>query len=229
MQSLDPTVASILDKTTTNTPPNPSSSSSSEDEDTLISLLENDTHALSSFREQRLQQLHTELSRAKEMRNQEYGIYSEIKDEKILMDIITTKTTTGSSKEGWAVVHFFKDGFERCGVMDGGLENLAPKHFDTRFLRINVENAPFLVTKLKIQVLPCVLAFVNGISVDRIVGFEGLGYSEDSFTVRDLEARLIRAGVLVRAKTIGDGGMPKSLRHVKKEEKQHDSEDDDWD
>jgi hypothetical protein len=48
-------------------------------------------------------------------------------------------------------------------------------------------------------VLPCVLSFVDGKSVDRIVGFEGLGIG-DRFTTKDLETRLLAAGVLVRAK-----------------------------
>ena len=82
---------------------------------------------------------------------------------------------------------------------------MAPKHFDTRFLRINVENAPFLVTKLKVQVLPCVLAFIDGVSVDRIIGFEGLGNNVDTFTARDLEARLLQAGVLTRPKLLAAG------------------------
>lgn len=102
---------------------------------------------------------------------------------------------------------------------------LAPKHFDTRFLRINVEYAPFLVTKLKIQVLPCVLAFVDGVSTDRIIGFEGLGYSEDTFTTRDLETRLLATGVLDRAKTIGNEDIAKA-RRVQEDEDQGD--DDDW-
>lgn len=59
-------------------------------------------------------------------------------------------------------------------------------------------NAPFLVTKLKVQVLPCVIAFVNGVGVDRIVGFEGLGPGTDRFTTEDLESRLLQAGVLLR-------------------------------
>ncbi|KAI9697940.1 MAG: hypothetical protein M1836_004293 [Candelina mexicana] len=207
MASLDPTVASILDTSTPDL-----------DEDTLLDSLENDTTVLDAFREQRLRQLHSELSRAKDMRDREYGTYAEIKDEKTLMDITTSAKL--------CVVHFFKPDFARCGIMDGHLEALAPKHFDTRFLRINVENAPFLVTKLKIQVLPCVLAFINGVSADRIVGFEGLGYSEDTFTTRDLEARLLRAGVLVRAKSTGDGRPPMFLR---KAEERHDSDEDDWD
>lgn len=105
-------------------------------------------------------------------------------------------------------------------------QNLAKKHFDTRFLKMNVENAPFLVTKLKVQVLPCVLAFVNGVSVDRIVGFEGLGYTQDTFTTKDLEARLLRSGVIQRAKATEDAGVRLSAKAAKKE----DSDDgDDWD
>lgn len=63
-----------------------------------------------------------------------------------------------------------------------------------------MSNAPFLVAKLKIQVLPCVLAFVDGVSADRIVGFEGLGRGNDSFTPKELESRLLQAQVLDRAK-----------------------------
>ena len=104
---------------------------------------------------------------------------------------------------------------------------MAQKHFDTRFLKMNVENAPFLVTKLKVQVLPCVLAFVNGVSVDRIVGFEGLGYTQDTFTTKDLETRLLSSGVIQRAKTTGDAGAGKW--GVKAPKKDDSDDGDDWD
>lgn len=84
-----------------------------DDEDELIAELEND-EALDGFREQRLQQLHAEYTRAKAMKNQEHGTYSEIKDEKALMDI-TTSTKL-------CIVHFFKSDFNRCRIMDGHLE-----------------------------------------------------------------------------------------------------------
>jgi thioredoxin-like negative regulator of GroEL len=91
---------------------------------------------------------------------------------------------------------------------------------------MNVENAPFLVTKLKIQVLPCVLAFVNGVSVDRIVGFEGLGYTQDTFTTKDLEARLLQCGVIQRAKATADASIKFGVKKAKKD----DSDDgNDWD
>ncbi|EHL01664.1 putative Thioredoxin domain-containing protein C2F3.12c [Glarea lozoyensis 74030] len=125
----------------------------------------------------------------------------------------------------YAVVHFAKEDFARCGVMDSHLESLAPKHFDTRFLKMNVDNAPFLVVKLKVQVLPCVLAFVDGVSVDRIVGFEGLSYTQDTFTTKDLEGRLLNSGVIQRAKATTNAGIKFGVKAPKKE----DSDDDEWD
>ncbi|KAF9631332.1 hypothetical protein BFW01_g2194 [Lasiodiplodia theobromae] len=205
MSNIDAKVAAIVDKP-----------HDSDDEDALIAELEDDD-ALDAFREQRLQQLHQEFTRAKQMRNSEHGTYQEIKEEKALMDI-TTSTKL-------CVVHFFHADFNRCRIMDNHLETLAPKHFDTRFLRINVDNAPFLVTKLKVQVLPCVIAFVDGQGVDRIVGFEGLGYGTDKFTTSDLERRLLKCGVLVREKMTE--GQTATLRRAKKKEEEYD--DDDWD
>jgi thioredoxin-like negative regulator of GroEL len=94
-------------------------------------------------------------------------------------------------------------------------------------LRINVDNCPFLVTRLKVQVLPCVIAFIDGIGADRIIGFEGLGRSPDNFTTRDLEARLIYAGVLVREKANDEDERQMARR--RKEAAQADENDDDWD
>ena len=90
---------------------------------------------------------------------------------------------------------------------------------------MNVDNAPFLVTKLKVQVLPCVICFINGISVDRIVGFEGLGYTPDTFKTRDLEARLLSSGVVQRAKAIGNT----QITFKSKLQRENDSDDDEWD
>lgn len=92
-------------------------------------------------------------------------------------------------------------------------------------MRINVDNCPFLVTKLKIQVLPCVIAFIDGIGVDRIVGFEGLGGTADNFKTRDLEARLIMAEVFARNKITGED---ERRRLQKGKSHQRDDSDDDW-
>jgi thioredoxin-like negative regulator of GroEL len=106
-------------------------------------------------------------------------------------------------------------------------QSLAPAHYEARLLKINVENCPFLVTKLKVQVLPCVIAFIDGIGVDRIIGFEGLGRNPDNFTTRDLEARLIRAGVFSRQKM----GQDEERQALYKEgiQEKDDEDEDDWD
>jgi hypothetical protein len=103
---VDSTVAAIIDK---------HNAGASDDEDALIASLEDDDDAaLTSLREQRLAQLHSEITRAKMMRDSGNGTYSEIKDEKQLMDITTNVKLV--------VVHFFKSDFGRCQVMDGHLE-----------------------------------------------------------------------------------------------------------
>ncbi|KAK0940242.1 hypothetical protein LTR29_008140 [Friedmanniomyces endolithicus] len=175
MSTLDPTVARVLDHRPTTDP-------DSGDEDALIAALESSQEE-TALRERRLQQLHAELSRAKTLKQQPgHGQYQEIKDEKELLTI-TTSTPL-------CVVHFMKPDFNRCRIMDQKLAVLAEKHLDTRFVSINVENAPFLVVKLGIQVLPCVISFKKAVSVDQILGFEGIGVKPDSFTVGELEARL---------------------------------------
>lgn len=57
-----------------------------------------------------------------------------------------------------------------------------------------MQDTPFLVEKLKIKVLPCMLAFVNGECKERLVGFEDFG-NADNFSTAALEWRLGRAGV----------------------------------
>ena len=93
----------------------PASSPSSHDESDLLDALDSDNDpTLVPYRAQRLQQLSEELSRAKDLRKQGHGTYTEILDEGKLME-----TITGTK---WCVVHFFKPDFARCGIMNGHLE-----------------------------------------------------------------------------------------------------------
>jgi hypothetical protein len=104
MATLDPKVASVIDRATRD---------DDSDEDALIAALEDDSE-LDAFREQRLQQLHAEFDKARRLKGNEHGTYTEIKDEKALLDI-TTSTKL-------CVVHFFKPDFNRCRIMDTHLE-----------------------------------------------------------------------------------------------------------
>ena len=173
----------------------------SDDEDALLDELEKETESdpkLAYLREARIQQLSSDLARAKSLRDEGYGTYIDVKDEKVLLEI-----TTSYKK---CVVHFHKSDFNRCRIMDDHLRIIAEQHLEARIVKINVENAPFLVTKLGVKILPCVIAFIDGVSVDRVIGFEGLGYSEDTFETSDLERRLVAAGILDGVGGIGTLG-----------------------
>jgi len=48
-------------------------------------------------------------------------------------------------------------------------QRLAQKHTDTLFVKADVANMPFLVNKLSVKVLPCVIGFVEGVSKMKFV------------------------------------------------------------
>ncbi|KAJ4001760.1 thioredoxin-like protein [Lentinula boryana] len=154
-----------------------------EDEDALFAELaeeiENDNN--SAMRERGLEMLRKEMERMREMKQSQYGTYNEITDEKEVVRI--------TAHEPRCVVHFYHPNFKRCEIMDKHLAKIAPKYFNTRFFRVFVENIPWLVEKLSIKVLPCVICFVKGVTKDRLIGFDELG-SDDTFTTAALELRL---------------------------------------
>lgn len=178
--------------------------STSDDEDALLSSLEAATESdptLTHLRAARLQQLASSLKHRAEQRAQGHGTYAALPDEAALLAL----TTAGDAKTA-CVVHFFQPGFARCRIMDGHLAALAAAHLRARFVKMDVGRAPFLVERLGVRVLPCVIAFVGGVGRVRIVGFEGLGDGGDGFATGDLERRLVGAGVLGEVKEGERGG-----------------------
>jgi len=127
------------------------------------------------------------MERLKQMREEMHGKYTELTDEK---EIIRT-----CASEPLCIIHFYHSNFSRCAIVDKHMAALAPRYFNTRFLRVFVENVPFLVEKLGLKVLPCVISFIKGESKDRIIGFEELG-NVDSFSTATLELRLLHKGVI---------------------------------
>ncbi|KNZ81549.1 Thioredoxin domain-containing protein C2F3.12c, partial [Termitomyces sp. J132] len=147
--------------------------------------IENDGDA--AMREQGLDVLRREMERMQEMQKSHHGEYTEITDEKEVVRV--------SAHEPRCVVHFYHTNFKRCEIMDKHLSSLAKKYFSTRFFRVFVENVPWLVERLGIKVLPCVICFVDGVSKERLIGFEQLGNS-DKFDTAVLELRLSMCGVI---------------------------------
>ncbi|SAM09819.1 hypothetical protein [Absidia glauca] len=158
------------------------------DDEALFEELEReDDDAMAVIREQRIRDIQKELSRRQMLQDSNHGILTEIINEKEFMD-----TTV---KEKYMVGHFFHKDFRRCKIMDGHLQTLADKFPDTRFVKINVENAPFLVEKLQVRVLPCVMGWVDGFIKAKLVGFDDLGNTDD-FNTSTLELQLSNAGVI---------------------------------
>ena len=113
------------------------------------------------------------------------------------------------------VLHFCHPDFARCGIMDRHLREVAEAQTavdtvgpDLRWARVEVTDAPFVVEKMKIRVLPCLVGFRDGVAVGRLVGFEGLlsdeghGNEDGPSVTRALEKKLIEwkllGGVAIR-------------------------------
>eukprot|EP00986_Skeletonema_menzelii_P010609 scaffold5229_cov137-Skeletonema_menzelii.AAC.1 len=95
------------------------------------------------------------------------------------------------------VVHFHRPTTRQCDFFHAALEQLAPKHPETRFVKINVEGcddvreggsgvgAKYLVEKLGIVVMPTLLIVKDRKAHHQLRGFDELGGRED-FTVNEL-------------------------------------------
>jgi len=100
---------------------------------------------------------------------------------------------TGSK---YVVCHFYHKDFERCKIVDKHMRILAPKHIPVRFITINAEKSPFFVKKMNVRVLPTICIFIDGVTTQRLVGFNDLGKTDD-FPTHVLEAKLGDAAVLI--------------------------------
>jgi hypothetical protein len=208
------------------------------DADTLLASLEEEDDT--SYRAQRLQELQSEHEafRPRGTMGQDTP-WTTLKD-----DDEALRFTTEHER---SVVHFFHPDFARCAIMDQHCQHISTKHTeygnaDVAFGRIDVKNAPFVVEKLNIRVLPCVIGFVKGIAKGRITGFEGVCWDgkENSKTVTlALEEKFVEWTVL-RKKLLADVDdmdtddenpekVNGSSRGILGRKQQVEDEDDDWD
>lgn len=99
-----------------------------------------------------------------------------------------------SKQSARMVVHFYRPTTTVCDVFHAHLAKLAPKHLETRFLKINVEGcdqgsggaASYLVEKLGIIVMPTVIIIQDRKVEHHLHGFDELGGSTE-FSTRALE------------------------------------------
>mmetsp|Transcript_12759 Transcript_12759/g.27630 ORF Transcript_12759/g.27630 Transcript_12759/m.27630 type:complete len:241 (+) Transcript_12759:115-837(+) len=149
-----------------------------------------DDPELQKLHADRIAQMQQEREQRVQMQQQGHGQITEITEGEFLE--IVTKTEH-------VICHFFHRDFERCKIMDKHLQVLAKKHFETRFIKLSAPDSPFFTVKLNIKMLPCVVCFKNGVSIERVVGFDGLGGTDD-FETDNLEMRFMAAGVVSEPK-----------------------------
>ncbi|XP_030468269.1 thioredoxin domain-containing protein PLP3B [Syzygium oleosum] len=149
-----------------------------------------DDPELEKLHADRIAALKKEAEKRQALKQQGHGEYREITEGDFLGEV------TRSEK---VICHFYHREFYRCKIMDKHLKTLPSKHLDTKFIKLDAENAPFFVAKLGVKTLPCVILFRKGIAVDRLVGFQDLG-GKDDFSTRALEALLIKKGIVSEKK-----------------------------
>jgi len=181
----------------------PGDTKEKDDADDLLAELEAEDDL--AYRAQRAQELSIDLGQSKRTE-----VFKTVQDTFLTLggDDETLRFTTEHER---AVVHFFHPEFARCSTMDTHLRELSNKHAnygngDVAFGRVDVKNAPFIVEKLGVRVLPCVVGFVKGVVKGRVTGFEGLcwdGKEGDTAVTRALEQCLLEWTVIKRRLLLG--------------------------
>jgi thiol-disulfide isomerase/thioredoxin len=179
-----------------------------EDEDELE--LEDDPE-YRKYKEKRLAELKSAHEKMVENKAKGFGDYREIDQ----TDFLPTVT-----KANRVVCHFYHQDFERCKIVDEHLKKICLTHTEAKFIKIDAEKAPFFITKLLIKVLPTIVLFIDGVAVDRIVGFDDLGQRDDFPTLK-LIRRLVFSKVL---KALKKNESPE-FHLVKKKGKESDEDD----
>jgi hypothetical protein len=138
------------------------------------------------IRERRVAELKNNYQELQENKIKGHGQYREITETEFLPNVTTSK---------FVICHFYHKDFERCKIVDMHLREIAKTHVEAKFLYLNAEKCPFFIQKLQVQVLPTIICFIDGVAVDRVVGFADMG-NRDDFPRLALVRRLIRSGAM---------------------------------
>ena len=142
-------------------------------------------------------------SKREEWKEKGHGQYTELPEEKLFFE--------ECKKSERVVCHFYRDSTFRCKIVDKHLGILAPKHLETKFIKLSVDRAPFLCQRLNIRILPTIAIVIDAKTKDYIKGFDDLG-GHDEFSTEMLEWRLGCAGGLNYSGNLlepPDSGKPK--------------------
>ena len=156
-----------------------------DDELQKIDDMEDDDY--NRIREKRLAQL-KKMQRQKDLwLARGHGMYEQISDVKEYFEAAKSSERV--------VVHFGRATTERCATADAHLSNLAKQHFETRFIKVDVEKLPWLAEQFNIMMLPTIQLIEGGKTFHSIIGFDEFGGS-DTFPTERVESVLTHYGML---------------------------------
>lgn len=146
-----------------------------------------DDDELATIRQRRLQQLKSRAAGESKWRENGHGKYEELHS--------IPEFFAAGKQSSKMVVHFFRPSAWRCEYVDKRLMQLASKHLEIRFVKINAEKAQYLCDKLNVWCIPTLVLIKDGKTEHCIVGLDDLG--GENFTPEALEE------VLAEKKFIG--------------------------
>lgn len=129
------------------------------------------------LRQKRRLQLQKKMRQEQDWAQLGHGRYLELTD--------TKEFFNAAKKSQRMVVHFFRSVTPRCEIVDAHLSRLAPKHLETRFVKLDAEKNPFLVEKFGIILMPTIVLIKDGRTDHAIHGFDEFGGTDD-FTTDDV-------------------------------------------
>ena len=126
---------------------------------------------LDKLREERKEKMRKLAEKRALWRSQGNGEYREVHGEKEFFREVKESER--------AVIHFYRAASIRCNIVDRHLSDLAPKHLETKFIKVNSEKSPFLVERLNIWMMPSIVIALNGKTQHTICGFDEFGGVDD--------------------------------------------------
>ena len=137
-----------------------------------------------------------------------------------------TEFFAATKKSRRVVCHFYRDGAERCKILNMHLRRLAAQHLETRFITANVDRVPFVVGRLNIRIIPTMACIVDGQTEAYIRGFDGIADCDD-FETEAAERRLADVKIINAPRAPPDLAKGKAKKNVRDSGNQDDS-DSDW-
>jgi hypothetical protein len=80
-------------------------------------------------------------------------------------DIVQDEFIGQVTSSNVVICHFYHKDFQKCRVMDHHLAKLAPRHIESKFIKIDAEKAPFFVEKVSILPVPCNFAALRPVAL----------------------------------------------------------------